>query len=124
MQIAPEHAEAERERAGVGVEERLLLDGIALHAADVAIWNVEDAAAIEAHAADAFRAVRNRAGVTAGMTAQPATLDRLHELRRRLDRPGFEHLGERRHEFILRPISRPSWPSRSSRLRQGFDGPP
>ena len=35
VQIAAEHAEAVRERAGVRVEERLLLDRIALHAADV-----------------------------------------------------------------------------------------
>ena len=36
VQVAAEHAEAVGERAGIGVEERLLLDRIALHAADVA----------------------------------------------------------------------------------------
>ena len=84
------------------VEERLLLDRIALHAADVPIGNVQHAAAIEADLADAGRAVGNRAGVAAGMAAQPAAVDGLDQLRRRLDRPGFEHLGQRGHKVILR----------------------
>ena len=35
VQVASEHAETECERARVGMEERLLLDRIALHAADI-----------------------------------------------------------------------------------------
>ena len=57
MQVAPEHAEAVGERARIGVEERLLLDGIALHAADVAPWHAERAATVEADLAHAHRAV-------------------------------------------------------------------
>ena len=97
MEIAPQHAEAERQRAGMRVEERLLLDRIALHAADVPMGHMQHAAAIEAHLADAGRAVGNRTGVPARMTAQPAAVDRLDQLRRRLDRPRLEHLGERGH---------------------------
>ena len=100
MEIAAEHAEAERQRAGMGVEERLLLDRIALHAADVAIRHVQHAAAIEAHLADAGGAVGNGTRVAARMTAQPAAVDRLDQLRRGLDRPGLEHLSESGHEFI------------------------
>ena len=53
------------------VEERLLLDRIALHAADVAPRHVELAVAIEAHLADAERAVGDRALVAAGVAAEP-----------------------------------------------------
>src|SRR5438034_193015 len=44
VEIAAEHPEAVRERARVRVEERLLLDRIALHAADVAPRHLQPAA--------------------------------------------------------------------------------
>ena len=44
VEIAAEHAEAVGQRAGIDVEERLLLDGIALHAADVAPRDVQPSA--------------------------------------------------------------------------------
>jgi hypothetical protein len=37
VQVAAQHTEAERERAGLSVKERLLLDRIALHAANIPI---------------------------------------------------------------------------------------
>ena len=76
------------------MEERLLLDRIALHAADVTKRNVEDAAAIEADLAHTSRPVWNRAGVTTGMAPQPAAVDGLDQFRRRLDCPGFEQLAQ------------------------------
>ena len=72
VQIAPEHAEAVGERSGIGMEERLLLDGIALHARGVSPGNVELAAAIEADFADSGLAFGNGAAVSAGKTADAA----------------------------------------------------
>ena len=46
MQIAAQHAEAVSQRARIGVEERFLLDGIALHAADISPRHVERAALV------------------------------------------------------------------------------
>ena len=97
VQIAAEHAEAERQRTGMGMEERLLLDRIALHAADVAVRHLQYAATIEADLADAGGAVRNGTRVTARMAAQPAAIDRLDELRRSLDRPHRQNFGEGGH---------------------------
>ena len=92
MQIAAEHAEAVGERARVGVEERLLLDRIALHAADVAPRHAQRAAVVEPHLAHAHRAVGDRALMTAGMTAQTIALERLDELGRRFVRALGEQL--------------------------------
>ena len=69
MEIAAEHAEAVGERAGIGVEERLLLDGIALHSGGVSPGDVELAAAIEADLADSGLAFGDRAAVAAGEAA-------------------------------------------------------
>jgi hypothetical protein len=69
MEVAAEHAEAVGESAGIGVEERLLLDGIALHAGRVSPGNVELAAAIEADFADSGLTVGDWTTVAAGETA-------------------------------------------------------
>src|ERR1019366_7783495 len=53
MEIAPEHPERQRVRAGIDMEERLLLDRVALNASDVAKWDAQLAALVEAHAATA-----------------------------------------------------------------------
>ena len=53
------------------VEERLLLDRVALHAADVSPGNIQPSALVEADFADAGLAFGNRAFVAAGITAQP-----------------------------------------------------
>ena len=97
MQIAAEHPEAEGERAGARVEERLLLDRVALHAADVAPRHVKSSAAIEPHLADAHGAVGDRALVAARVAADPALRDRLDELGRGLGRSSLQQFSERRH---------------------------
>ncbi len=92
VEIAAEHAEAVGQRARVGVKERLLLDGIALHAADVTPWHEEPAATVKPHFAHAHRALGNRALVATGVAAQTATLERLDKLRRRFARALGEQL--------------------------------
>ena len=62
------------------VEERLLLDRIALHAADIAPGHLQAAALVEAHLADADRADRERAAVAAGHAPQTAVGQLLVEL--------------------------------------------
>ena len=74
MQIAAQHAEAVRERSGVGVEERLFLDRIALHATDVAPGHHQASAPVEPHFAHAGRAVRNLAVMPAGVAVHPAVV--------------------------------------------------
>ena len=72
VQIATQHAEAVRQRAGMRVEERLLLDGIALHAADVAPRHAQASAVVETHLADADGPVRQRTAMAARVTAEAA----------------------------------------------------
>ena len=72
VQVAAEHAEAVGEAARPGVEERLLLDGIALHAGDVSPRDLQDAVVVVTNLADADRAGRDPAVVTAGMALDPA----------------------------------------------------
>jgi hypothetical protein len=80
VQITTQHAKAVRERPGISVEERLLLDGIALHAAYVSPRDVKCASAIEAHFADAGLAFGNRAAVPAGKAANAIAVERLVEI--------------------------------------------
>jgi hypothetical protein len=79
------------------VEERLLLDGIALHAADVAPRHHEPAALVEAHLAHAHRAVGNRALVAAAKAANAAFVDLLDEFRRGFARADGQDVLESRH---------------------------
>jgi hypothetical protein len=69
VQIASQHAEAVGEGAGMSVEEWLLFNGIALHPGGVAPRHVKSAAAVVANFAYAGLAIRNRAAMTAGKTA-------------------------------------------------------
>ena len=75
VEIAAEHAEAVGECAGIGVEERLLLDGVALHAADVSPGHVEGAVCVEADFADAGLAFGDRAAVAAGEAAHTVPIE-------------------------------------------------
>ena len=88
---------------GMGVEERLLLDRIALDAADVAARDVEHAAAIEPHLADAGRAVRDGTLVAARVTLEPVLRDGLDQFRCGLGRSFLEHFGEGGHTPIVEP---------------------
>ena len=72
VQVAAEHPEAVSQRARVRVEERLLLDRIALHAADVAPRHPQPPALVEAHLADADGAVGQGTAMAARVTAQAA----------------------------------------------------
>jgi hypothetical protein len=65
MQIAAQHPEAVRESAGMSMEERLLLDGIALHTRGISPWHIELAAAVKAHFAYAGLSLGDRAAMTA-----------------------------------------------------------
>ena len=75
MEVAAQHAEAVGERAGMGVEERLLFDGIALHSGGVSPGDVECAAAVEADFADAGLAFGDGAAVAAGKTADAVVVE-------------------------------------------------
>jgi hypothetical protein len=90
MEIAPEHADAVGQRAGMRVEERLLLDRVALDPADVAPRHVQHAAAHEADLADAGRPLRDRAFVPARVTPDAVLRNPLGQFRRRLGRSRLE----------------------------------
>jgi hypothetical protein len=62
------------------MKERLLLYGIALYSAHVSPGDVERPAAIEANFADAGLSFRDRATVSAGVTAHPVSIERLDEV--------------------------------------------
>ena len=81
MKIAAQHAEAVSESAGMGVEEWLLLDGITLGSGNVSPGNVERAAAVVAHFADAGLAVGDGTAVAARETANPAMVELLVQAR-------------------------------------------
>ena len=80
------------------VEERLLLDRIALHAADVAPRHQQPAALVEAHLADADRALGQRTAVAARVAAQPAVGQRVVQLA--LARLAREHLSQCGHRSL------------------------
>ena len=75
MQVAAQHAETVSESAGMGVEERLFFDGIALHSGGVSPGNIERAAPIEADFANAGLAFGNGAAVTAGKAADALVVE-------------------------------------------------
>ena len=84
VEIAAEHAEAVRERARMGVEERLLLDRIALDAADVAPRHLQGSTFVESNFADAGRALRYRALMATRVAAQTVPCELFDQLGRRL----------------------------------------
>src|SRR5262249_34410117 len=75
MQVATHHAEGEGVAAGVDVEERLLLDGVALQTGDVAERHLEPAGLIEAHLADAAQAVADEAAMAARQTTNAVAFE-------------------------------------------------
>jgi len=86
------------------VEKRLLLDGIALHSADVAPGNIERTAAVEANFADAGLSVGNRAAVPAGVTAYAVAIELLDEVGVGLSNALIQNVAEGGHDSILSPI--------------------
>lgn len=71
MEITSEHAETQGAHTGHGVEEGFFLDGVILQRADVTGRDKEFASFIKTDPADAGLALRNRAPVAAGKTADP-----------------------------------------------------
>jgi hypothetical protein len=61
------------------VEEGLLLDGVALDSADVAVRDVEFAGEVEADFADSGLAFGDGTLVSAGVAAQPVAIERFHQ---------------------------------------------
>ena len=104
MQIATEHAEAVGQRAGIGVEERLFLDRVALHAADVPPRHQQPAVVVEADLADADGAVGKRTAVAARRAAEAAVGQCVVEFAL----AGFprEHIGKVRHVRMSRLYAR------------------
>jgi hypothetical protein len=98
VQIAAEHPEAVGQRAGMGVEERLLLDRIALHAADVAPRHAQASILVEADFTDADRAFRQRTLMAARVTAQAAVRQDVVELP--VARFTRKHICKTRHGFV------------------------
>jgi hypothetical protein len=74
MEIAPHHPERQRVGSGMDMEERLLLDWIALHARDVPERNAQLAVLVEPHAANPVAPDADEAAVAAGDATNPVPL--------------------------------------------------
>jgi hypothetical protein len=98
VEIAHKHPEAECESPRVGVEERFLLNRIALDATDIAPRYAQVTVAIEPYLAHADRAVGDGTFVPAGVASHAAVRYGLDELGRRLDRSSIEDVGEGGHD--------------------------
>jgi hypothetical protein len=82
------------------VEERLLLDGIALHSGGVSPGDVENAAPVVANLADAGLAFGNRTAVAAGETADTVVVEFVVERRLGLTDSFVEDGAEGGHEEL------------------------
>ena len=92
VEIASEHAKTVSERSGVRVKEGLLLDRIALHAADITPWHEKATALVEPDLANANRAVGQRTAVAAGVAAKSTVGQTL--VQRAFARFAREHLSQ------------------------------
>ena len=77
MKVATEHPERERSRAGVSVEERLLLHRVELKPRDVTGWHHEPSPLVPADLADPALTGRDQAAVATGDTTDPSLGQRL-----------------------------------------------
>src|SRR5947207_15924597 len=75
MQVAAEHSEAISQRARISVKERLLLDGLALDAADIAPGYIQGAALVVADFANAGLPLGDRAAMSAGEAAHAIAVE-------------------------------------------------
>jgi len=109
MKIAAKHAKAISEGPGIGVEEGLFLDRIALYAAHVPPRDVESSAPVVTDFANAGLAVGDRATVSACVTTNTVAIEFLVEVT-------FAHLlvddftkgGHGLSVNILRPVRQPA----------------
>ena len=93
--IAAEHPERERERAGIGVEERLLFDRIDLQRGRVSPRDAQHAVFVVADFADAVQAVEDFAAMAARIAPHRFVLEFVVQLRRALGRSRGQDLAER-----------------------------
>ena len=75
MKVAAKHSEAVGQRPGIGMEKRLLLDGVALNAADISPRDIQSSAAIVTHLANSRLTVRDGTAVAAGVTAHAIAVE-------------------------------------------------
>jgi hypothetical protein len=80
------------------MEERLLLDGIALHAAHISPGNIQLSALIETDLANTQLAFRDRTAVAAGIAAHTLAVELLVQIAL-ADVPS-ENVAERRHRKL------------------------
>src|ERR1041385_1629061 len=99
MQIASQHSKAVGKRPWVGVKERLLLNGIALHSADVSPRDIQLAALVEADFTDPSLALRNWTAMPAGKTTNTIAFNRLVEFA--FAHPPMQNFGERGQRKLL-----------------------
>src|SRR5581483_4394712 len=92
--IATEHTERKRECAGVGVEERFLLDRIDLQRGRVTTRHPQHSILVVADFADALQSVQDLAAMSAGEAADRVVFQLLVQLT--FGGPGGQHLAERR----------------------------
>src|SRR5215467_12831369 len=79
MKITAEHPKAIGKRAGISVEERLLLDRITLHRGGISPGNEEFATAIEAHLAHSGLSFGNGTAMSARKAANAIVAEILDE---------------------------------------------
>ena len=75
MEIAAEHPKAHCQRARQSVKKRLLLNGVELQRADVAMRHEQLSASIGPHAANAIESFEDDAAVAACKAAEPTILE-------------------------------------------------
>jgi len=81
MKVAAEHTEAVGKGARICVEERFLLDGIALHSGGVSPRNKEFATAVEADLADSWLSFRNGTAMPTRKTTDTIVPEVFDEIR-------------------------------------------
>jgi len=102
VEIAAQHSKTVGERSRIGVEERLLLDGIALYSGHISPRNVELAALIEANFTYPRLTLVNRAAVAAGVATDAIAVDRFAEGRVGPANVFVENVAQGGHICILR----------------------
>ena len=75
MKVTAEHSKAHGKRPRQSVKEWLLLYWVELKRADISVWNVQLAAAIESHATDAIETIEDHASMTARVAPEAIVLE-------------------------------------------------
>jgi hypothetical protein len=80
VQVAAQHPEAVGKGSRISVKERFFLDGVALHAANIAPGHVERSSLVVTYFADSGLALRDRTTVATCITADPIAVQLLVEI--------------------------------------------